>query len=36
MVWLGISIIISSLLLSAGMYLSVERYFELKNNKKMK
>lgn len=36
MIWLGISIIISSIVLDAGMYLAVERYFELKNNKKIK
>lgn len=36
MIWLGISIIISSLLLVGGMYTAVERYFELKNNKKIK
>ncbi len=34
MIWLGISIIISSLLLDAGMYVAVERYFELKHSKK--
>lgn len=34
MVWLGISIIISSLLLDAGMSLAVEKYFELKHSKK--
>lgn len=34
MIWLGISIIISSLLLDAGMLLAVEKYFELKNLKK--
>ena len=34
MVWLGISIIISSLLLDGGMCLEVEKYFELKHSKK--
>lgn len=34
MTWLGISIIIASILLDAGMSLAVEKYFELKNNKK--
>ena len=34
MIWLGISIIISSLLLDAGMYVAVEKYFEEKKNRK--
>ncbi len=34
MVWLGISIIISSLLLDASMCLAVEKYFEEKKNRK--
>ncbi len=34
MTWLGISIIIASILLDAGMSLAVKKYFELKNNKK--
>lgn len=34
MIWLGISIIISSLLLDAGMFLTVEKYFEEKKNRK--
>lgn len=34
MIWLGISIIISSLLLDAGMCLAVEKYFEEKKNGK--